>query len=51
MTNLLENLKKGKNLSFDESKALFNELMEGIYDENDYRNIRGLLKKVKLKMR
>tara|TARA_B100001248_G_scaffold219574_1_gene175176 strand:- start:558 stop:1553 length:996 start_codon:yes stop_codon:yes gene_type:complete len=33
MTNLIENLKKGKNLSFNESKALFNELMEGIYDE------------------
>ncbi len=33
MTNLIENLKKGKNLSFHESKALFNELMEGIYDE------------------
>tara|TARA_B100000963_G_scaffold351634_1_gene363514 strand:+ start:800 stop:1795 length:996 start_codon:yes stop_codon:yes gene_type:complete len=34
MTNLKENLKKGINLSFGESKALFNDLMEGKYDEN-----------------
>ena len=34
MSNLKENLKKGQNLSFKESKALFNELMEGKYDEN-----------------
>ena len=34
MSNFIENLKKGKNLSFEESKALFNELMEGKYNEN-----------------
>ena len=30
----MENLKKGQNLSFEESKSLFKELMEGKYDEN-----------------
>ena len=34
MTNLIEILKKGQNLSFDESKTLFMGLMEGKYDEN-----------------
>tara|TARA_B100000989_G_scaffold273106_1_gene231011 strand:- start:365 stop:1360 length:996 start_codon:yes stop_codon:yes gene_type:complete len=34
MSNFLENLKKGNNLSFEESKALFNELMEGKFNEN-----------------
>ena len=34
MFNIVENLKKGQNLSFEESKSLFNELMEGKYDEN-----------------
>ena len=34
MFKLLEILKKGQDLSFDESKILFNELMEGKYDEN-----------------
>ena len=34
MSNFIENLKKGKNLSFEESKALFSELMEGKYNEN-----------------
>ncbi len=34
MSNIIENLKKGQDLSFDESKNLFNELMEGKYDEN-----------------
>ena len=34
MANFLENLKKGQNLSFEESKALFNELMEGKYSED-----------------
>ena len=34
MTNNLEKLKKGENLSFEESKNLFNNLMEGMYDEN-----------------
>ena len=34
MTNLIDILKKGKNLSFDESKTLFNELMEGKYNDS-----------------
>ena len=34
MSNILENLKKGQNLSLDESKSLFVNLMEGKYDEN-----------------
>ena len=34
MSKFIENLKKGKNLSFEESKALFSELMEGKYNEN-----------------
>ena len=34
MSSIVENLKKGQNLSFNESKVLFNELMEGKYDEN-----------------
>jgi len=33
MTNIVENLKKGQNLSFKESKLLFSNLMEGKYDE------------------
>ena len=34
MTNLINILKEGKNLSFDESKTLFNELMEGKYNDS-----------------
>ena len=34
MSNLIENLKKGQNLSLEESKTLFADLMEGKYDEN-----------------
>ena len=34
MSNFVKNLKKGQDLSFEESKALFNELMEGKFDEN-----------------
>ncbi len=34
MTNIIQNLKKGQDLSFEESKVLFNELMEGKHDEN-----------------
>ena len=46
MSNLIENLKKGQNLSFKESKILFNELMEGKYDENSIIEIlENLLKK------
>ena len=33
MSNFLERLKKGQNLNFEDSKALFSELMEGKYDE------------------
>ncbi len=32
-SNIIENLKKGQDLSFDESKTLFNELMEGKHNE------------------
>ena len=34
MREIKENLKKGQNLSFEESKTLFNELMEGKHNEN-----------------
>ena len=34
MTNLIDILKNGKNLSFDESKTLFNGLMEGKYNDS-----------------
>jgi anthranilate phosphoribosyltransferase len=34
MIEIIEKLKKGQNLSFEESKTLFNELMEGKYNEN-----------------
>ncbi len=34
MSNIVKKLEKGLNLSFEESKTLFNELMEGKYDEN-----------------
>ena len=37
MSNFVESLKKGQNLSFEESKALFNELMDGKYDEINFR--------------
>ncbi len=33
MLNILENLKKGQNLSFEESKALFNDLMDGKFEQ------------------
>jgi len=33
MSNIVENLKKGQNLSFEDSKILFTELMEGKFDE------------------
>ena len=33
MTNIIENLKKGQNLTFEESKFLFSNLMEGKFDE------------------
>ena len=34
MTEIVANLKKGQSLSFDESKSLFSNLMEGKYEEN-----------------
>ena len=33
MPEIIENLKKGKDLTLEESKSLFTELMEGKYDE------------------
>ena len=46
MSNLVDNLKKGQNLSFNESKSLFNELMEGKYEENSIIEIlEALIKK------
>ena len=33
MTKIVENLKKGQSLSFEDSKTLFSDLMEGKYDE------------------
>ena len=33
MSNFVESLKKGQNLSFEDSKALFNSLMEGKFNE------------------
>ena len=46
MSNLKENLRKGHNLTFEESKSLFRELMEGKYDENSIIEIlECLLKK------
>ena len=34
MSRFLENIKNGRSLSFEESKALFNDLMEGKYNED-----------------
>ena len=34
MTDIVEKLKKGENLSFEESKALFAGLMEGKHSED-----------------
>ena len=34
MSNILEKIKKGENLSFNESKTIFAELMEGKYEES-----------------
>ena len=34
MSNIQEKLKKGQNLSFEESRVLFSELMEGKHDKN-----------------
>ena len=46
MSKVLENLKKGQNLSFEESKSLFTELMEGKHEENSIIEIlEALIKK------
>ena len=46
MSNIREKLKKGQNLSFEDSKVLFSELMEGKYDENTIIELlESLLKK------
>ena len=34
MTDIVEKLKKGENLSFEESKTLFTDLMEGKHSED-----------------
>ncbi len=34
MSNIIDKLQKGQNLSFEESKSLFKELMEGKHNEN-----------------
>ncbi len=39
MSSIYENLKKGYNLSFEESKTLFNELMEGKHNEDSVIDI------------
>ncbi len=46
MTDIVENLKKGQNLSFEESKSLFSALMEGKYQETTIIEIlESLIKK------
>ena len=34
MTNIVENLRKGQSLNFEESKSLFSSLMEGKFNES-----------------
>ena len=46
MTDIVENLKKGQSLSFEESKSLFSYLMEGKYNETTIIEIlEALIKK------
>ena len=45
MNKIVENLKKGRHLSFDESKTLFSQLMEGKHSENSIIEILESLKK------
>ena len=46
MSSIVENLKRGQNLSFEQSKSLFAELMEGKHDENSIIEIlEALIKK------
>ena len=35
MTEIIENLQKGQSLSFEQSKSLFSDLMEGKYEEDE----------------
>ena len=51
MTNIVEKLKKGENLSFEESKALFAGLMEGKHSEDSIIEIlESFIRKVRQKM-
>ena len=45
MKNYIEKIKNNQNLSFEESKALFNELMDGKYNENSIIEILESLSK------
>ena len=45
MSNIKEKLKKGQNLSFEESKVLFSELMDGKHDENSIIEVLDCLQK------
>ena len=46
MTEIIENLQKGQSLSFEESKSLFSDLMEGKYEEDKIIEIlESLIKK------
>ena len=45
MTDIVENLKKGQNLTFKESRLLFSNLMEGKYAENSIIEILEALSK------
>ena len=50
MSKIIEILKKGQSLSFEESKMLFSDLMEGKYNENKIIEIlESFLQKVKLR--
>jgi anthranilate phosphoribosyltransferase len=51
MSDITAKLKQGQNLSFEESKSLFSDLMEGKYAEDQIIEIlEALIKKVKQKM-
>ena len=45
MTDIIENLKKGQSLTFEESKSLFSGLMEGKFKENTIIEILEALSK------
>ena len=46
VSHIIQNLKKGQNLSFEESKILFSYLMEGKFDETTIIEIlEALIKK------